>query len=331
MLKPLVLITGITSFIGTHVGQTALKSGYRIRGTSRSAEKLDRVRSYYKSKGYSESEFDLVVVPDVSVDGAFDTSLDGVGKVIHIASPLSKGITNFQRDLLTPAVKGTESILFSALKCPGIDRVVITSSIMAITNFSKLGKDHVVDEDEQSDIDVNTTNFKTPFHAYCTSKVMADKATVNFVAKYQPSFTVATIHPSFVLGKNATQQSKEPCSGTNDFLWQQFQGTQLAPLLGNSVHVQSVADAHVQALSVKIKASHSPRRYITGSERIEWKDAKMCAEKQFPSVDFSTFAPRETLVMRVDNSRSESELQVKFRSFEEQVVDVVGQQLELAG
>lgn len=121
----LVLITGATGFIGSQVVWDVLKAGYRVRLVVRRAEqatKLERIYDRYAK------ELEFAVVPDLTIDGCFDEPLQGADYALHLASPLPGA----GDDLLSPAVRGTVSILHSALKVPSIKKVVVTASALSI-------------------------------------------------------------------------------------------------------------------------------------------------------------------------------------------------------
>jgi nucleoside-diphosphate-sugar epimerase len=86
-----------------------------------------RLTSYAGSSLNTKITF--VVVPDITAPEGFDKSLEGVDYVMHVASPIPGSGTS---DHLTPAVKGTISVLQSALKVPSIRKVVITASIFSL-------------------------------------------------------------------------------------------------------------------------------------------------------------------------------------------------------
>lgn len=76
--RSLVLITGINGYIAAHTAATFLKAGYSVRGTIRgrnaNVESLVRALTPY----HDGSRLELVEVPDISVDGAFDHAVEGV-------------------------------------------------------------------------------------------------------------------------------------------------------------------------------------------------------------------------------------------------------------
>lgn len=71
----IILVTGINGYIGSHIGLQLLQKGYFVRGTVRSISKAQRLldKAY---KDYS-SRLEVVVVPDISDEGAFDEAVRG--------------------------------------------------------------------------------------------------------------------------------------------------------------------------------------------------------------------------------------------------------------
>jgi nucleoside-diphosphate-sugar epimerase len=74
--KGLVLISGVNGYIASRTAETFLKAGYSVRGTVRSlssGKALQDVLSEYATSG----KFELVEVPDITIDGAFDKAVKG--------------------------------------------------------------------------------------------------------------------------------------------------------------------------------------------------------------------------------------------------------------
>lgn len=132
MPKSTVFITGATGFIGAHVALSALKAGYNIKLSVRREAQIESLR---QALGAFTNNVDFVVVPDYTSSNAFDNALASVDYVIHVASPLAKP----NEDLLTPAVKGTTSILESASRTPSVKKVVITASVASLIPLGKGG------------------------------------------------------------------------------------------------------------------------------------------------------------------------------------------------
>lgn len=126
----LILITGATGFIGSQVALVSLQAGYRVRLSIRKPEQEAVLRARYPN---FNNQIETIIVPDITVRDAFELALDGVDYIFHLASPMPGGGSDLQTGYIDPAVKGTESVLFSALAFPRVKKVVIVSSLLALT------------------------------------------------------------------------------------------------------------------------------------------------------------------------------------------------------
>jgi nucleoside-diphosphate-sugar epimerase len=141
MAKGLILITGASGFIGSHVLKVALKAGYNVRLSVRKQTQIEELKKLVPT--YT-SQMEFVVVPDVTAAGAFDGAMDGADYVFHLASPMPGKGTDFQKDYVQPAVRGTESILKTANATPSIKRVIVISSILSLMPMGGLTMKDVV-------------------------------------------------------------------------------------------------------------------------------------------------------------------------------------------
>jgi NADP-dependent 3-hydroxy acid dehydrogenase YdfG len=72
----LIVVTGCTGFIGSHVADQILAAGYRVRGTTRDSRKNAWATEYFGSK-YGEGRFELVEVRDLTAADAFKGVVGG--------------------------------------------------------------------------------------------------------------------------------------------------------------------------------------------------------------------------------------------------------------
>ena len=74
-------------FHSAHIISQLLERGHKVVTTVRSKEEEQVVRDAHKDSGKDNIEF--VIVPDMVVKGAFDEAaqIEGLGAVLHIASP----------------------------------------------------------------------------------------------------------------------------------------------------------------------------------------------------------------------------------------------------
>ncbi|KAL3468915.1 hypothetical protein BJX99DRAFT_96606 [Aspergillus californicus] len=318
----LVLITGATGFIGAQVALRTLEAGYTVRLAIRRDAQADKLRRIFSKH---EEKLSFTVVPDISLTGAFDEALQGVEYVIHVASPLSGPV-----DLLTPAVKGTLSILESASKVSTIRKVVVTASVLSLVPMKPIPKGAVLREDDEMDFTIDydllpTLDGLAQYHA---SKIASYKAVLDFKANEKPSFDIVTIHPVYVFGRSLIQETAAELSGTNGMLFKSLVSDK--PLFGHygGVHVDDVAVAHVNALTRP--TGSGVEGYLLSSPRRSWQDVYDFLKREFPAFPIR-FDTMDTADWSVDAGKAERELGIVFKGMEVQVAEVVKQQLELRG
>ena len=73
----IVLVTGISGFLGSHVADQFLQAGYLVRGAAREVSKVDSIKKAFDKK-YGEGKLEVVAVPDITIDGAFDEAVKGM-------------------------------------------------------------------------------------------------------------------------------------------------------------------------------------------------------------------------------------------------------------
>lgn len=233
-----VLVTGATGFIASHIIQRLLAGGQRVRGTVRSLRKpgdIDRLRELPGAR----ERLDLVE-SDLTQPGSFDAAAVGCDVVMHTASPYAIDVANAQRDLVDPAVNGTREVLTAAVRAGSVRRVVLTSSMAAVTDEPE---DRVLTE---ADWNTKSSLDRNPYYY---SKTMAERAAWAFVEETKPSFDVVAINPFMVIGPSLT-------AGLNtsnrllliDLLKGTYPG--ILSLTWGIVDVRDVAEAHVRAMEV---------------------------------------------------------------------------------
>ncbi|XP_048429341.1 cinnamoyl-CoA reductase 1-like [Pyrus x bretschneideri] len=114
--------------------------------------------------------------------------------VFHLASPcIVDQVHNPEKELLDPAIKGTLNVL-TAAKQAGVSRVVLTSSISAITPSPSCPSDKIKSEDCWTDIDY----CKQKGLWYPLSKTLAEKAAWEFAK--EKGLDVVVVNPGTVMG-----------------------------------------------------------------------------------------------------------------------------------
>eukprot|EP00957_Ditylum_brightwellii_P178378 13586583-Ditylum_brightwellii.AAC.1 len=104
--KPLVVITGITGFLGSAVCELFLNDGsYRIRGTVRSKSNEEKLAPLKKGFGDLFQQLELVEA-DLNDEASLMAACAGATYVVHTASPF-----HFKGDCVGPAVAGTMAVM----------------------------------------------------------------------------------------------------------------------------------------------------------------------------------------------------------------------------
>jgi dihydroflavonol-4-reductase len=245
-----VLVTGATGFIAAHIVARLLEAGADVRGTVRSLAKraeIDILRAL-PGAGHRLELFEA----DLTRAGSFDEASRGCRGIIHAASPYVLDVNDPQKDLVDPALEGTREVLQAAQRAGSVTRVVLTSSMAAITDEPE--HDRVLTE---RDWNVKSSLTRNPYYY---SKVLAERAAWDFVERNRPVFDLVAMNPFMVIGPSLT-----PALNQSNALFVRLLEGSFPAVLSMAwalVDVRDVADAHVRALGTP--AAHG--RYICAGE-----------------------------------------------------------------
>jgi nucleoside-diphosphate-sugar epimerase len=161
---------------------------------------------------------------------------------------------------------------------------------------------------------------------YRASKLASHIATLDFVETEKPHFSVVTLHPVYVFGKNLLQTSADEISGTNEMLFKSLYSEEPSFVPYRGVHIDDVAAAHIRALDI---AAAPVSSYLLSAKSRNWEEVLAFAKSKFPEADF-TAKPKSGEQVIVETAHAEAELGFSsWKEMEEQVVDVVEQQFKL--
>lgn len=130
--------------------------------------------------------------------------------IFHTASPIDFSIDTYE-GMVIPAVKGTETVLHSALKAGSqLSSVVITSSVAAVTNFPPPAPGYVFNESDFASNALNAVEKdkaegkkSPPGLLYTASKTAAEKAVWKFRDEYKVGlFHAAPLEPQKSINKS---------------------------------------------------------------------------------------------------------------------------------
>jgi dihydroflavonol-4-reductase len=231
-----VLVTGGNGFVASRCILTLLQQGYTVRTTLRNPEKSKDVLAAIHSGGQSGDRLSFATA-DLTRDDGWDAAMVGCDYVLHVASPLGRGLPQNPNELIVPARDGALRVLRSALKA-GVQRIVMTSAVA--TARLPHGSERVSDETVWSD------PAKRNFDAYRLSKILAERAAWEYMDSQNSRSKLTTILPGAVYGPILGKENM----GSVQIIQRLLQGR--IPGLMNLafwvVDVRDVADLHIRAM-----------------------------------------------------------------------------------
>ncbi|GKT60581.1 nad dependent epimerase dehydratase [Colletotrichum tofieldiae] len=176
-----ILVTGINGYLGSHVADQFLQHGYNVRGTVRDVNKSNWLCNLFEGK-YGKGRFELLAVPDISAEGAYDEVVKGTSAFIHVAAVV--GLNPDPNQVIPIAVSGSLNALKAAYSEPGVKRFVLTSSSSAaLPSGSEAYKQpHVITQDSWSEDGVQPAWAPPPYTperamaVYSVSKAESEQA-----------------------------------------------------------------------------------------------------------------------------------------------------------
>jgi dihydroflavonol-4-reductase len=247
-----VFVSGATGFIASHIVQQLLDAGHRVRGSVRNLQKTGDL-AFLRDLPGAAARLELVEA-DLLAPDVFAGQLDGCDIVMHTASPYVLDVRDPQRDLVDPAVRGTTAMLDACARTDGIERVVVTSSMAAVTD--EPDERHVLMED---DWNTRSTLTRNP---YSLSKTLAEREAWSFVEARHPTWSLVAINPFMVLGPSLTRGLNTSNKVIADLLNGVYPA--IPSITWGAVDVRDVADAHIRAMDAP--AAHG--RYICAAESV---------------------------------------------------------------
>lgn len=322
------MITGSTGYVAGWIVKKFLEQGHTLHLPVRDPNNTEKLQHLLDLEKKSSGQLKFFKA-DLLVPGSYLESMQGCDVVVHTASPFKTHVKNPKKDLIEPAVFGTENVLDSVNKTPSVKKVVLTSSVAAIVGDAI----EFTQEGPRNESHWNTTSNEN-HQPYNYSKTLAEKTAWD-IYENQNQWELVTINPSLVIGpslnKHVTSESyniiKQLGSGQLKFGAPEYH-------IG-AVDVRDVAEAHYQAV-IKTNAKG---RYIISAQNTSllelsqyiaeaFADRYPLPEKKLPKLAVWAMAPliglsREVIwknvghPWRLDNSKSLKELLTEYRDLKQ--------------
>ncbi len=233
----LVLVTGGSGFVGTHVIVALLKAGYRVRTTVRSFKREAEVRAMVETGGVKDTSALSFVVADLLQDTNWPDAVAGCRYVLHVASPFPATVPANEDELIVPAREGTLRVLRAA-RDAGVERVVLTSSYVAVGYGHPYRAEPYTEE--------SWTNVAGEVSAYAKSKTLAERAAWDFVAREGGTLELSVINPVGIFGPALGKD----LSTSIEIIKRMMEGALpgMPDLAFGVVDVRDLADLHLRAM-----------------------------------------------------------------------------------
>jgi len=283
-----IFVTGATGFIAKHVVLKLLQRGDRVvcsvRVMARGHEVRQAIFANLGTRMFAEDRLRFVAL-DLTQDDGWADAMSGCDALIHTASPFPLSSPDNEDDLIRPAVDGSRRALTAAVAA-GVPRVVLTSSVAAVSNCP-LPEGRPFDERDWTDLASPLAG------AYVKSKTLAERAAWEFVGNAGASLGLTVINPSLVLGLPLDDYFGSSVGLVKRIL----EGNDpMVPNLGfSAVDVDDVAEAHVRALDAPESIG---QRIIVASDSLWFHEMAAALKAEFPTRRIPTrIAP--TIILRL--------------------------------
>lgn len=338
-----VVVTGANGFIASHVISRLLLLGFQVVGTVRSKDKANAVRKTHEQLSpESANLLQTAIVEDITDPEAYSALFDSCqpAAILHLASPFGYSVDDYERDLMQPAVRGTEAVFKAAARTPSVQRIIHTNSFACIYDASLGPRPGYVYTSKDwcpltYEDGVQAANAPV---AYRASKAVAEKTAWELMAapEFSGAFDLISLCPAMVFGPFldtpfSLPQSLEDLNTSNKLVWDVVSAgeqTTVPPTKGPVwVDVRDVAEAHVRALT---NPSLGGRRMLLAegvycSQEIA-DVAREVARKHSHRIPLGNPGMREADThFGVDSSVEASDLGINWRNLSETLSDLLPQ------
>ncbi|TYA57491.1 NAD-dependent epimerase/dehydratase family protein [Formosa maritima] len=297
-------IIGGSGFIGSYITKQFLDNNFEVRV---SATDISKEEKYQHLMDFNNSDLLHICELDVTDKLSLKEFVKDCDIVVHGGTPFQLDVTDPQKELFDPTIKGTENFLEVINETPSIKKVVLIASVGAWNT------DFPLPAAGKSTSDIFSEN-DTPFmskesHPYAQAKFIANQTVEKFI-KDNPNlhFEITSVSPTMVMGKSLSNREDSTSTGIqflfknkiapNSFI-QMFYDTDLPLAL---VDVKDVALGIYKAATI---SNLHGKNYLLSSETYPVSDVTLM---------LNNLEPKNTPKIIYQNQMAEQELGFPFRS-----------------
>ena len=331
------MVTGANGYVASWLVKKLLDEGMTVHAAVRNPENDKKIGHLKDVASRSKGEIKFFQ-GDLLSPGSYSEAMKDCELVFHTASPFTIDVKDPQKELIEPAVKGTENVLNSVNEVPSVKRVVVTSSCAAIYTDAI---DTVNAPEGRLTEDVWNTTASLDYQPYSYSKTLAEKKAWE-MAEEQNRWDLVTVNPPGIFGPplNPHQTTSESMN-----ILKMLGGGDMkmgAPKMGiGLVDVRDVAEAHFragftpEASGRYIAAAHETNFLEMGTVLLDkYGDKYPLPKKAVPKWLLMIVGPMTNKIFtrqfirnnvnvpwKADNSKIKKELGMEFRPMKETMED----------
>jgi len=242
VMVEIVLVTGASGFIGSHIVANLLSKGWCVRAALRAPDDPERVDHLLALPVGDGGSLEVVKMDLLDADEV-NAAVAGCSDVIHAAAALYVGKSDPQKEVIDPSLIGTQNICDAIDATNSVKRLVHTSSTAAIRPTKYEDGTCFTSESWADDATIEN-------NAYGLAKAGAEKLVREWHANKDENTRprLVTIHPCVVFGPPL---SKRHLGGSLSYVEALYKRTmpKSLPVHINIVDVRDVAESHVRALT----------------------------------------------------------------------------------
>ena len=237
-----VMVTGATGYVAGWIVKDLLEAGVIVHAPVRDPDNADKL--HYLNKIAEDAPGAIKYFKaDLLSEGSYADAMAGCSIVFHTASPFRIGVTDPQKELVDPALLGTRNVLEEANRTSSVQRVVLTSSCVAIYG------DNVDLEKTPNGVfteEIWNTTSSIDHQPYSFSKTVAEKEAWK-IAEAQDRWTLVVINPSLVLGPGINPHGASESFNLVRQFWDGALKAGVPDLRIGAVDVRDLSRAHIAA------------------------------------------------------------------------------------
>lgn len=264
-----VLVTGISGFIGSHVAKRLLEKGYDVRGTVRNASKGARIVNALTHDIADPTRLEIVET-NLGSDAGWADAIKDCRYIQHIASPFPLEAPSDREELVPEARAGAQRVLehgFSA----GVERIIMTSSMVAMMGQKGRGKEKFLTESDWSDPDWK------PLTAYPVSKTRAEISAWAYAEAQGLKDKLVTVCPGLVFGPDTYHNGGASLGLIKALFSGEF--PMIPKIAYPIVDVRDCAAIHIAAMTAEEAGG---RRLMAGSNTLWFSEISDALRKEYP-------------------------------------------------